>query len=216
MRDYIIKRLLLIIPTLFGIMLLNFFIIQLAPGGPVEQLIAQLKGNGNSIGNNLTGNTSENIQLSQGEKYIAAQGLDTEIIEQIKEDFGFDKPIYLRFFSMLANYISFDFGNSFFKGKAVTDLIFEKLPVSISLGLWTSLITYLIAIPLGIRKAVEDGSKFDFWTSTAIFIGYSIPAFLFAILLIIPFINTSEVRNTTYRPIFKFFFWPIYLKSSLK
>jgi microcin C transport system permease protein len=187
MLSYILKRLLLIIPTLFGIMALNFVIIQAVPGGPIEQVVAKMKGRDGSFMSSLSGNLQENLNTQKSDTQIGGKGLDPEIIAEIKKQYGFDKPLHTRFFLMLKSYVLFDFGESFFKGRKVTELMFEKLPVSISLGLWTSLITYLIAIPLGIRKAVRDGSKFDFWTSMVIFTGYSIPSFLFAILLIILF-----------------------------
>lgn len=195
MLHYIIRRLLLIIPTIFGIMLLNFVIVQAAPGGPVEQMIAQLSGRGGDATSRFSGVGASEVQTRLGgindTAYRGAQGLDPEIIEEINKIYGFDKPAYQRFFDMVVDYISFDFGESFFRNESVVNLIIEKMPVSISLGLWTTLLTYLIAIPLGIRKAVKDGSHFDIATSTVIVIAYAIPSFLFAILLIILFAGGS-------------------------
>jgi len=190
MLNYTLRRLLLIIPTLFGIMTLNFFIVQAAPGGPVEQLIAQLKGQGGSgisnIGGASTGDTMK-THANTGDTYRGTQGLDPELIKDIEKLYGFDKPVSERFFKMIVQYAKFDFGDSFFRDRKVIDLVLEKMPVSISLGLWSTLLIYLISIPLGIKKAVCDGSKFDVTTSFAIVIGYAIPSFLFAIMLIILF-----------------------------
>jgi len=193
MAAYILRRLLLIIPTLLGILTINFIIVQAAPGGPVEQTIAQLQGldvgatarfsdtsSGDVVGDGGQAATGDN--QSRG-----ARGLDPELVRQIEELYGFDKPAHERFVEMLGSYLVFDFGKSLYSDKEVIDLIIEKLPVSISLGLWTTLLTYMISIPLGIRKAVRDGSSFDVWTSTAVIIGYAIPNFLFAILLIVLF-----------------------------
>ena len=196
MFSYIIKRLLLIIPTLLGIILINFIIVQAAPGGPVEQVISQIKGHNIDSTSRIAGtdkgevsSQSTNIQTNQSfdtsSKYRGSQGLDPEFIAELEKYYGFDKPAHERFYIMLKNYLKFDFGESYFKGKRVIDLIIEKMPVSISLGLWTTLIVYLISIPLGIKKAIRDGSKFDIWTSTAIIIGYAIPSFLFAIALVV-------------------------------
>jgi len=196
MLSYIIRRLLLIIPTLLGILLINFIIVQAAPGGPVEQMISQIKGHNVDSTSRIAGtdkgdvsSQSTNIQSTQSvdasSKYRGSQGLDAEFIAELEKYYGFDKPAPERFFILLKNYLKFDFGESYFKGKKVIDLIIEKMPVSISLGLWTTLIVYLISIPLGIKKAVRDGSKFDIWTSTAIIIGYAIPSFLFAIALVV-------------------------------
>ncbi|NLY57663.1 MAG: microcin C ABC transporter permease YejB [Gammaproteobacteria bacterium] len=188
MLAYIIRRLLLIIPTLFGILLINFLIIQAAPGGPVEQMIANLEG--------FEGATSRISGSMQGEvasggNYRGAQGLDPEIIAEIERMYGFDKPAHERFWLMIKGYLTFDFGDSFFRDASVIDLIIEKMPVSISLGLWTTLLTYLISIPLGIRKAIRHGSAFDVWTSSLIIVGYAIPGFLLAILLIVLFAGGS-------------------------
>lgn len=187
MGAYILRRLLLIIPTLFGILLLNFLIVQLAPGGPVEQTIAQLQGIGVDAGDRIGSSARTDMAASDSSGYRGGQGLDPSLIAEIERMYGFDKPPHERFFQMLVNYLRFDFGSSFYSNKTVIELIVEKMPVSISLGLWTTLLTYLISIPLGIRKAVKDGTAFDMWSSTAVIIGYAIPNFLFAILLIVLF-----------------------------
>ena len=200
MLAYIIKRLLLIVPTLFGIMLISFVIIQFAPGGPVERMIAQLTGS--DTGGGIGGRASDfggaaSSQISGGAdatKYQGARGLDPAFIKQLEKQFGFDKPAYERFYIMIKNYLVFDFGRSYFRDTSVISLIREKLPVSISLGLWMTLLTYMISIPLGIRKAVQDGSRFDVWSSTAVAIGYAIPGFLFAVLLIVLFAGGSFVQ----------------------
>lgn len=197
MLAYIIRRLLLVIPTLFGIMIINFAIVQFAPGGPVEQAIAQWQGQGVDATSRFSG-TGPDIQGGQQNadagqsvagvsKYRGAQGLRPEIIAKIEQQYGFDKPAYQRFISMLWDYARFDFGESYFSNRRVLDLLVEKMPVSISLGLWTTLIVYLISIPLGIRKAAQDDSSFDAWSSGIIIAGYAIPSFLFAILLIVLF-----------------------------
>jgi len=202
MFHYTIKRLLLIIPTLFFIMLLNFVFINFAPGGPVEQMIAKLTGHSDGATARFSGGSGGDLGSAQAKfvknvadgsisKYRGAQGLDPEIIERIEKMYGFDKPSYVRFWDMIKNYAVFDFGNSFFKDEKVTTLIKQKLPVSISLGLWTTLLVYLISIPLGIKKAFADGSRFDISTSFAIVIGDAIPSFLFAILLIVLFAGGS-------------------------
>ncbi|HET6160758.1 MAG TPA: microcin C ABC transporter permease YejB [Dongiaceae bacterium] len=200
MIAYIIRRLLLIIPTLFGIMVLNFAIVQVAPGGPVEQTLARIKGTANEATNAITGNQSELIKSQQtrdfanssvNTRYRGAAGLDPELVKRIEKMYGFDKPAIERFWLMIKDYATFNFGQSFFKGRPVVDLIFEKIPVSISLGLWSTLIVYLVSIPLGIAKAVRDGSPFDVWTSTVIVIGTAIPSYLFAILLIVVFAGGS-------------------------
>ena len=199
MAAYILRRLLLMIPTLLGIILLNFMIMQVAPGGPVEQMIAKLQGMNTSATQRFSGSgadagmaTQQAMQqqmnsASGSSKYRGAQGLDPEFIKSLEKQFGFDKPIGERFMLMLKNYLMFDFGESYFQNKKVMDLVREKMPVSISLGLWTTLLVYFISIPLGIKKAVRDGTKFDIWTSGAIIIGHAIPGFLFAILLIVFF-----------------------------
>ena len=200
MLNYIFKRLILIIPTLLGILAVNFIIIQAAPGGPVEKAIAQIKGNDVSVTSRFTSSGGEQLQssqstqlsnISQDSKYRGSQGIDPDLIKELEKQYGFDKPPLERFVNMLKNYLVFDFGESFYKDKSVIDLIIEKLPVSISLGLWTTLIVYLISIPLGIKKAVRDGSDFDIFTSSLIIIGYAIPGFLFAIFLIVIFAGGS-------------------------
>jgi microcin C transport system permease protein len=185
------------IPTLFGIMLINFLIIQTAPGGPVEQAIAQITGEGADITGRITQSGSgemlapKTLQGSAPSRYRGAQGLDPEFIEELERRFGFDKPMHERFFLMLKSYIVLDFGESFFRDRDVVDLVLEKMPVSISLGLWTTLLVYLISIPLGIAKARRDGSRFDMWTSFAIVIGTAIPSFLFAVFLLVVFSGGS-------------------------
>ncbi|MFW5679998.1 MAG: microcin C ABC transporter permease YejB [Pseudomonadota bacterium] len=197
MLAYIVRRLLLIIPTLFGIMVVNFVIVQAAPGGPVEQMLAQVQGSGD-VTTRLTGDAGGEAGGGQGSdsddggtRYRGAQGLDAELVAEIEAMFGFDQPAHIRFAQMMWNYLRFDFGNSFFVDKSVVDLVLEKMPVSVSLGLWTTLLTYLVSIPLGISKAVRDGSSFDVWTSGIIIVGYAIPGFLFAILLIVLFAGGS-------------------------
>ncbi|MCQ4346528.1 microcin C ABC transporter permease YejB [Pseudomonas stutzeri] len=192
MLAYILRRLLLIVPTLFGILLINFLIIQAAPGGPVEQMIAKLEGFDAAAGGatgRIAGGGAE--VATAGHAYRGAQGLDPELIAEIERMYGFDKPASERFWIMIQNYLKFDFGQSFFRDATVIELIVEKMPVSISLGLWSTLIMYLVSIPLGIAKAMRHGSHFDVWTSTAIIVGYAIPAFLFAILLIVLFAGGS-------------------------
>jgi len=192
MLAYILRRLLLIIPTLFGILLINFIIIQAAPGGPVEQMIAKLEGFDAAAGGatgRISGGGSEVAASSSS--YRGAQGLDPELIKDIEKLYGFDKSAPERFWIMISNYLKLDFGESFLRDAKVTDLIMEKMPVSISLGLWSTLIMYLVSIPLGVAKAVRHGSAFDVWTSTAIVVGYAVPAFLFAILLIVVFAGGS-------------------------
>ena len=199
MLNYIIKRLFLIIPTLFGILAVNFLIIQAAPGGPVEKAIAQIKGTEVSVterftssgGEQLSNKQSQNNFNAQENKYRGSQGIDPDLIKELEKQYGFDKPPLQRFIEMLKNYLLFDFGESFYKDKSVISLILEKLPVSISLGLWTTLFVYLISIPLGIKKAVRDGSRFDMYSSSLIIIGYAIPGFLFAIFLIVIFAGGS-------------------------
>ncbi len=194
MIAYAIRRVLLIIPTLFAIMVVNFVIIQAAPGGPVQQMIAKLKGNMISATARVSGGTSETAPAqSNGNSgfYRGAQGIDPALIRQLVHQYGFDKPPLERFELMMKHYVTFDFGDSFFQDRSVVSLIKSKLPVSISIGLWTTLITYLVSIPLGIRKAVKDGSAFDVWTSTVIIVGYAVPSFLFAVLLIVLFAGGS-------------------------
>lgn len=195
---YILRRLLLMIPTLFGIMVLNFVVIQFAPGGPIEQIIAEIQGTavgatsriGGSASGDAAGGTAT-TSLGGESSYRGAQGLDPEFIKELEVQFGFDKPAYERFFLMMKNYLVFDFGTSYFRDESVVNLVIEKLPVSISLGLWTTLLVYLISIPLGVAKAVRDGSRFDVWTSSLVIIGNAIPSFLFAVALIVLFAGGS-------------------------
>lgn len=200
MGAYLTRRLLLIIPTLLAIMVINFIVIQIAPGGPVEQAISQLTGEGGSITDRVTRSGGEQLGPAKGtsgmgqsssSKYRGAQGLDPEFIKELEERFGFDKPLHIRFFDMMKNYATFDFGDSFFRDRKVVDLILDKMPVSISLGIWTTLLVYLISIPLGIKKAVMDGSRFDIWTSVLIVVGTAIPSFLFAVFLLVIFAGGS-------------------------
>lgn len=189
MGAYILRRLLLVIPTLFGILLVNFVLTQFVPGGPVEQAIARAQGGGDVFesfaGGNSDGGAAEELSTASDSTYIGARGLSPEFIAELEQEFGFDKPPIERFFNMLWNYVRFDFGESYFRSVSVVDLVIEKLPVSITLGLWSTLIAYLVSIPLGIRKAVRDGTAFDTWTSGAIIAAYAIPGFLFAILLLV-------------------------------
>ena len=199
MAAYILRRILLMVPTLFGIMLLAFLIIQFAPGGPVERVIAQLSGTEVSatarFGGGAGGETGVGQAAPQdgaGEaRYRGAQGLDPEFIRKLEQQFGFDKPAHERFVMMMTSYLTFDFGESYFRDVPVLQLIKEKLPVSVSLGLWLTLIAYGVSVPLGIAKAVRDGSRFDVWTSGVIIVGYAIPSFLFAILLVVVFAGGS-------------------------
>ena len=194
MSSYILRRLLLMIPTLFGIMLLNFVIVQAAPGGPVEQMIAKLEGFDVSATSRISGGGNDEIQqftMDETGEYRGRRGLDPELVKDIEKLYGFDKPATERFFMMVGNYLKLDFGDSFFRDSSVIDLIREKLPVSISLGLWSTLLIYLISIPMGIRKALKHGSRFDVWTSAIITTGYAIPSFLLAILLIVVFAGGS-------------------------
>jgi len=204
---YIIRRLLLVIPTLFGIMVINFFIIQAAPGGPVEQVLARLQGTAVGATARVSGGATEQLPQAQrpgpgggggGDSpvgvYRGARGLPPDLVAKIEKEFGFDKPMHERFFIMMGRYLRFDFGESYFRSISVIDLVLEKMPVSISLGIWTTLLVYLISIPLGIRKAMRDGSTFDVWTSAAVIVGNAIPSFLFAILLIVLFAGGSFLQ----------------------
>jgi len=216
MGAYILRRLLLVIPTLFGIMVINFALIQMVPGGPVEQALARAEGELDALGA-ATGGSGADAGAGQGtaaNEYVGARGLPPEYVAQLEQQFGFVRiecdegytgeptiaapecrklpiPAWKRFLTMMGNYLTFDFGESYFRSISVVDLVIEKLPVSISLGLWTTLLAYLVSIPLGIRKAVNDGSRFDTWTSAAIIVGYAIPNFLFAVLLIVLFAGGS-------------------------
>ena len=202
MTAYIIRRILFMVPTLLGIMLVSFLVVQFAPGGPVERVIAKITGSDTGATSRISGSSGGDFGSqgaaqggaaldATGSKYRGAQGLDPEFIKSLEKQFGFDKPAYERFALMLWNYARFDFGKSYFRDVGVLQLIGEKLPVSMSLGIWMTLLTYLISIPLGIRKAMHDGSRFDVWTSAVIIVGYAIPGFLFAILLIILFAGGS-------------------------
>ncbi len=198
MLAYFIRRLLLIIPTLLGIMVLNFMIVQAAPGGPIEQIVAKLHGTDVAATARFGGSGAGDVSTPAGQamkagdaaavsRYPGAQGVDPELIKELEVQFGFDKPLYERFFTMIGNYARFDFGKSYFRDESVFHLVVSKMPVSISLGLWTTFLVYVVSIPLGIRKAVKDGTPFDMWTSAAIIAGYAIPSFLFAVLLIVVF-----------------------------
>ena len=196
MTAYIIRRLLLVVPTLIGIMTVNFVIIQIAPGGPVEQMIAKLQGEAVSATERLSGGGEDvkgqkNAISETTSKYRGAQGLDPELVDEIELMYGFDKPIHVRFFKMMRDYATFNFGDSFFRDQKVVDLVLDKMPVSISLGIWSTLVIYLVSIPLGIRKALKHGSRFDVWSSTIVILGNAIPTFLFAILLIVLFSGGS-------------------------
>src|SRR5256886_490490 len=193
MIAYAIRRILLMIPTLLAIMVVNFFIIQAAPGGPIQQMISKLKGSDIAATERVSGAGGElrNQPSNTQTQYRGARGLDPAFIKELEKQYGFDKPPLTRFLLMMKNYLTFDLGNSFFRDRRVVDLIRDKLPVSISIGLWTTLITYLVSIPLGIRKAVRDGSRFDIWTSGVIIVGNAVPGFLFAVLLIVLFAGGS-------------------------
>ena len=190
MKNYIIKRLLLIPVTLFGILLINFAVIQLAPGGPVEYMLAQYKG----LDTSATGNINSGTPNLNSEKYQGSKGVPEDLVKELEKQFGFDKPAHERFTKMLKDYLTFNLGKSFYKNKTVTELIKERMPVSISLGLWSTLLIYLIAIPLGIKKAKRDGENFDVITSTIIFIGSAIPVFLFAVILIVLFAGGTYLQ----------------------
>ena len=193
MLSYIFRRLILIVPTLVGIMCINFFLVQFVPGGPIEQIISDLEKNSSFL--DSIGGGAQEVRTSDGlESYKGSVGLPKDFIDELEAQFGFDKPLWERFFSMMYDYITFDFGDSYFRSISVIELIIEKMPVSISLGLWTTLLAYMISIPLGIRKALLDGSSFDNWTSTLIIIGYSIPGFLFAIFLLVLFAGGSYLQ----------------------
>jgi microcin C transport system permease protein len=213
---YILRRLLLVIPTLFGVMVINFALTQFVPGGPVEQVLARLEGEGDAI-QNLAGTEGGGVQEETGAAYVGARGLPPEFLARLEVQFGFARivcdegftgepsvtapecrkeqiPAVERFFIMMGNYLTLDFGESYFRSISVVDLVIEKMPVSITLGLWSTLIAYLISIPLGIRKAVRDGSNFDTWTSGIIIAAYAIPGFLFAILLMVVFAGGSYLQ----------------------
>ncbi|MHA6326079.1 microcin C ABC transporter permease YejB [Roseivivax sp. CAU 1753] len=191
MGAYILRRLLLIIPTLLGIMIINFALVQFVPGGPIEQIIARAQGEGDVFQGFAGGGNETGGAGAGSEEYAGARGLPPEFIAELEREFGFDKPPLQRFLGMLWDYMRFDFGESYFRSISVLDLILEKMPVSISLGLWSTVIAYVVSIPLGIRKAVQDGTSFDTWTSAAIIVAYAIPGFLFAILLLVLFAGGS-------------------------
>jgi microcin C transport system permease protein len=194
MGAYVVRRLLLVIPTLFAIMLVNFAVVQVVPGGPIEQILARLEGTAVGATSRVSGGGGETAQAAPvgpgggaPSRYRGAQGLDREYIARLEKEFGFDQPPWKRFLLMMRSYLLFDFGKSFFRDKPVMELVLERMPVSISLGLWTTLLVYAISIPLGIRKAVRDGSRFDVWTSGVVIAGNAIPSFLFAIFLVVVF-----------------------------
>jgi len=204
MQAYIIRRILLIMPTLLGIMVVNFFLIQMAPGGPVHQMIAQLEGTAIDVTQRFTAAGNEEVGIADADeqaqaqagndvvsRYRGARGIPPDLIREIEAQFGFDKPIHVRFFITMGNLIRFDLGDSYFRDKNVMELVVEKLPVSLSLGVWTTLLVYFVSIPLGIAKAVRDGTKFDAWTSAVILVGFSVPGYLFAVMLIIVFSGGS-------------------------
>jgi len=188
---YLIRRLLLILPTLFGIMLVNFAVIQFAPGGPIDQIVAQSSGLAMSGAQAISGGGQGGAGSSQGGGYSGAAGLPADMLAELEKQFGFDRPVHERFIRMIWNYLRLDFGRSYFQERPVFDLVRERLPVSVSLGLWTLLLVYVIAVPLGIAKAVRDGTSFDLWTSVAVFVAYAIPGFLLAVMLIIFFAGGS-------------------------
>ncbi len=195
MGAYILRRLLLIVPTLLGIMIINFALVQFVPGGPVEQMIARMQGGGDVFQSFAGGGGDTQQTLAEtgavNDRYVGARGLPPEFIAELEKEFGFDKPPLERFLNMMWNYMRLDFGQSYFRSISVIDLVMEKMPVSISLGLWSTLIAYMVSIPLGIRKAVRDGTSFDTWTSGLIIMAYAIPGFLFAILLLVVFAGGS-------------------------
>ncbi len=189
MGAYILRRLILIVPTLLGILLLNFVVLQFSPGGPVESLIAKIENVQGGTLDRIGGGGGDGLQPGQNE--AGPRGIDQRFIDQFREKYGLDEPVWKQFVIMVGNYFTFDFGDSFFKGAPVVDLLLDKLPVSLTLGFWSLLLTYAISIPLGVRKAVRDGSRFDSWTSAIIIAGYAIPVFLFGILLLVFFAGGS-------------------------
>ena len=194
MGGYLLRRLLLVLPTLFGIITINFAVVQLAPGGPVEQMLADLRGQTDAL-SRVTGGGSDVMQPAgdQASGYRGRRGLDPQTVAQIRHQFGFDKPPLTRYLEMIGSYLRFDFGRSFFRGDTVLHLVLQRLPVSVSIGLWSTLLIYAVSIPLGIAKAVRDGSRFDVATSAAVLVGYAVPGFLFAILLVVLFAGGSFV-----------------------
>ncbi len=193
MAAYILRRLALMAPTFLGIILINFVVIQFAPGGPIDQAIAQLEGYGDAAIERVTRGGAEIVRSAESSdsRYRGAQGLDPAYIAELEKRFGFDRPVHERFFKMVGDYLSFDFGESYFRDERVVDLVLEKMPVSISLGLWTTLLVYLISIPLGVAKAVRDGSRFDIWSSAVVVFGNAIPSFIFAVMLLVLFAGGS-------------------------
>ena len=188
MLRYVARRLLLIVPTLFGIITINFFIVQLAPGGPVDQMLAQMSGEQVGATVRIAGAVAApGVADTLSTQFPGAEGVDPELIAALEKQFGFDRPLHERYLQLIWDYLRFDLGESYYQNRPVVSLVFERFPVSISLGLWSMLLTYLIAIPLGVAKAVRDGSRFDVWTSAAIFVGYATPGFLFAVFLIVLF-----------------------------
>jgi microcin C transport system permease protein len=194
MGAYLLRRLLLVIPTLFGIIAINFAVVQFAPGGPVEQMIAELKGKGDTTARVSGSGRAEAAPPAENGTYRGRRGLDPALVADIRKLFGFDKPPLERFGLMLKGYLTFDFGRSFFRDKSVLELIGEKMPVSVSLGLWSTLLVYFVSIPLGIAKAVRDGSRFDLVSSLAVLVGYAVPGFLFAVLLVVLFAGGSYLQ----------------------
>jgi len=193
MAAYILRRLALMAPTFLGIVLINFAVIQFAPGGPIDQAIAQLEGYGDAGIERVTRGGGEIVQSAESSesRYRGAQGLDPAYIAELEKRFGFDRPAHERFFKMVGDYLAFDFGESYFRNERVVDLVLQKMPVSISLGLWTTLLVYLISIPLGVAKAVRDGARFDIWTSAVVVVGNAIPSFIFAVMLLVLFAGGS-------------------------
>ena len=201
MLAYLLRRLMLMVPTLFGIMVLNFFIVQAAPGGPVEQMIARIEGTAVGATERFSGSASGGEMMRQANSenqgtsaYRGARGLPKELIQRIERMYGFDKPIGERFLMMMKSYLTFDFGDSFFRNRRVVDLVIDKMPVSLSLGLWTTLLTYLVSIPLGIAKAMRDGSRMDVTSSTILIVLHAIPGFLFGLLLIVVFAGSAYFK----------------------
>ena len=215
MLAYLARRVLLVIPTLLGILLINFAVIQALPGGPIERVLADLSGRAVGATARITGGGNEAVGGQGGggagetSRYRGAQGLDPAFIKELERQYGFDQPAWRRFLTMLGNYLRFDLGDSYFRDRSVVQLVIDKLPVSISLGVWTTLLTYLISIPLGIRKAVRDGTPFDVWTSAAIIVGNAIPAFLFAVLLIVLFAGGSYWQLFPLRGLVSENFWSL-------
>ncbi len=207
MGAYVLRRLLLILPTLLGILVINFIVIQFAPGGPVEQVLAQASGASISTTASVSGS-----DMGSHDNYRGSEGIDPDLIAELEKQFGFDKPAHERFLMMVWNYMRLDFGTSYFQDRPVIDLVIERLPVSISLGLWSLLLIYMISIPLGMSKAVRDGTNFDVWTSALVFLAYAIPGFLFAVLLIVVFAGGSyydwfPLRGLTSNNFVDFTFW---------